>query len=116
MVIVSGDVGRGSGFLVKMNGKTYVITNSHVVRGNPNLKFKNLSNQELTVGTIEIADHADLVRAEVTTAVPALTLVEKAEQNLQIGNEVLVAGNSEGEGVVREIPGKLGASVRIASK
>jgi hypothetical protein len=34
-------------------------------------------------------------------------VADHAEQSLQIGAEIVVAGNSEGEGVVREIPGKL---------
>ena len=107
MVIVAGDQGSGSGFVMKMGDKLYVITNSHVIRGNKNVNFKNLSNQELTVGPLEIADHADLVRAEITGQLPFLTMAQNAEKSLQIGDDVVVAGNSEGEGVVREIPGKV---------
>ena len=40
MVIVEGDQGRGSGFVVAMDGKTYVVTNAHVVRGNKNLSLE----------------------------------------------------------------------------
>jgi hypothetical protein len=106
MIIVEGDEGRGSGFVVKMNGKTYLITNSHVVRGNRNVKFKNLHNEELATGPLEIAEKADAVRASVTGVGNALELEPQLDK-VKIGDDVIVAGNSEGEGVVREIPGKV---------
>ena len=106
MVIVSGEEGRGSAFVVKMNDKTYLVTNSHVVRGNRNVKFKNLHNVEFTPGDLEIADSVDAVRAEIPAVSHALEL-EPNMDNIKIGDEVVVAGNSEGEGVVREIPGKV---------
>jgi len=106
MVIVEGDGGRGSAFVVKMDGKTFLITNSHVVRGNRNVKFKSLRNAELATGALEIADQVDAVRAEVRGALNALELEPQIEK-VQIGDEVVVAGNSEGEGVIREIPGKV---------
>lgn len=106
MIIVEGDEGRGSGFVVKMNGKTYLITNSHVVRGNRNVRFKDLHNDELATGPLEIAEKADAVRATVTGVTEALELEPQVDK-VKIGDEVIVAGNSEGEGVVREIPGKV---------
>ena len=106
MVIVEGDEGRGSGFVVKMGDKTYLVTNSHVVRGNRNVKFKNLSNAEIATGPLEIADQADAVRAAVTGVAGALELEPQLDK-INIGDEVIVAGNAEGAGVVREIPGKV---------
>jgi len=106
MIIVEGDEGRGSGFVVKMGGKTYLITNSHVVRGNHNVKFRSLQNVELATGPLEIAEKADAVRASVTGVADALELEPQLDK-VKIGDEVIVAGNSEGEGVVREIPGKV---------
>ncbi|MEZ0256268.1 MAG: trypsin-like peptidase domain-containing protein [Chthoniobacter sp.] len=106
MIIVEGDEGRGSGFVVKMSGKTYLITNSHVVRGNHNVKFRNLQNVELATGPLEIAEKADAVRASVIGVSDALELEPQLDK-VKIGDEVIVAGNSEGEGVVREIPGKV---------
>lgn len=107
MVIVTGDHGRGSAFVVSMEGKTYLVTNSHVVQGNTHVKFKTLDNQELLAGPLQIADKADLVRAEVASTTPALKVATQLEQKLKIGDAIVVSGNSEGEGVVREIPGKL---------
>ena len=106
MVIVEGDEGRGSAFVLKMEGKTYLVTNSHVVRGNRNVKFKNLRNVEIPAADLEIADEIDAVRMEIPAGAHFLEL-EPAMDKLNIGDEVVVAGNSEGEGVVREIPGKI---------
>ncbi|EDY18532.1 hypothetical protein CfE428DRAFT_3917 [Chthoniobacter flavus Ellin428] len=106
MVIVEGDEGRGSGFVLKMGNQTFLITNSHVIRGNRNVKFKNLHNADLSTGALEIADEVDAVRAEVSNATNVLELEPNIDK-LKIGDEVIVAGNSEGAGVVREIPGKV---------
>ncbi len=107
MVIVEGAKGRGSAFLVRMGGEVYLVTNSHVICGNQGLQFKTLGNQQLTLGSFEIADSADLVRARVSGPVKALDFVPKVEEHLKIGDPICVAGNSEGGGVVREITGKV---------
>lgn len=107
MVIVQGDEGRGSAFVVKMDGRTFLVTNSHVVRGNRNVKFKSLRNEDLATGPLQIADKVDAVRSELSGAAHALELMPEIEQKVKIGDEIVVAGNAEGEGVVREIPGKV---------
>lgn len=106
MVIVEGDEGRGSGFVLKMGNKTFLITNSHVVRGNRNVRFKSLRNVEMAAGSLEIADQVDAVRTEVSGVADVLEIEPNIEK-IKIGDEVIVAGNSEGAGVVREIPGKV---------
>jgi hypothetical protein len=106
MVIVEDDEGRGSGFIVKMDGKPFLVTNSHVVRGNRNVKFKDLRNAEIATGPLAIADQVDAVRATVSHAGAALE-IEPQLDKVNIGDEIIVAGNSEGAGVVREIPGKV---------
>ncbi len=107
LIIVEGDEGRSSAFVVKMEGRAYLVTNAHAIEGMRKIAFKNLSNEELAIGALEIADAADLVRAEVKGAAPSLTMLAQIEKKLKIGEEVVVAGNSEGAGVVRELAGKV---------
>lgn len=107
MVIVEGEKGRGSGFVTRMDGKAYVVTNSHVIVGSSKVAFKTLANKELVIGTLQIADKVDLVRAEVADAGHTLPVAQRPEETLKIGDEIVVAGNAEGEGVVREIKGKV---------
>ncbi|MBL9179616.1 MAG: trypsin-like peptidase domain-containing protein [Verrucomicrobiaceae bacterium] len=90
-----------------MDGKTYVVTNAHVVRGNTKVTFKTMSNQPLTTGPLEIAESADLVRADVSEAPDALDILKNIEDATKIGEAVVVMGNSEGEGVVRELEGRV---------
>lgn len=107
VVIVEGEEGRGSGFLASMDGRIYVVTNAHVVQGSGKVSFKTLDNRELAVGPLEIADSADLVRAPVEGVDSALVVARQWQETVRIGNEVVVAGNAEGAGVVREIEGKV---------
>src|ERR1700761_8183120 len=60
MIIVERKEGQGSGFLVRMDGRIFLVTNSHVIRGESSLKFKTLVNQELRIGGFQIAEAADL--------------------------------------------------------
>jgi len=106
LVIVEGASGRGSGFIVTMEGKKYLVTNLHVIMGNTALKFKNLDNEEILTGPVEVAGKADLVRLAVASLNPSLNLPAPSE-NLGIGEAITVAGNAEGSGVVREIKGKI---------
>lgn len=107
IVVAEGDEARGSGFLVLMGKQVYVVTNAHVVSGNRKIAFKTLSNRALTIGPLEVADDADLVRAPVSDGGAALSLAGPVDENARIGEAVVVAGNAEGAGVVREIPGTL---------
>ena len=70
-------------------------------------KFKNLRNGELVTGPLEIADQVDAVRAVVVTGADSMLELETQIARLNIGDEVVVVGNSEGAGVIREIPGRV---------
>lgn len=101
LVIVSTPMGVGSGFIVRMDGRRYLVTNEHVIRcGKPS--FKLLSGREITCGDMEISDTRDLVRYELVSAVSALSL---SRTDVSFGAPVTVFGNSDGAGVVTRING-----------
>jgi hypothetical protein len=70
------------------------------------VKFKDMRNAQFATGPLEIADRVDAVRAIVGSA-PSVLELEPQIEKLKIGDAIVVAGNSEGEGVVREIPGRI---------
>jgi hypothetical protein len=106
MVVVEGDGNRGAAFVVKMDGKPFLLTSAHTLQGNRTVRFKDLRNAVLTAGTLQLADSTDAVRGELTGASAALEL-EPAVDKIRIGDGVIVASASEGAGVVREIPGRV---------
>ncbi len=59
LLIADGLVGKGSGCLVKYQGSTVVVTNAHVLSGNPNVKFQRINSKEVDCGPFSFAQGAD---------------------------------------------------------
>ena len=98
----SGDRCSGSGFIANMDGKTYLITNQHVILGSPEIEFKTASGETLHPRGVELSATRDIARLLLddhdgfkVSATPAL------------GMPVAIFGNSEGGGVATELYGEV---------
>lgn len=105
LAIITTGKGAGSGFLVTMESKKYLITNEHVLRGGLPLKVQLLNGRTLSFKSLEIATDRDLVRLEVAT--PNLSYLEFSSDGLNIGDKVTAYGNSGGSGVATKLDGKI---------
>jgi len=112
LVIISTPKGVGSGFIVFMDGKKYLITNEHLMRGGYPVSAKLLNGSELlkkceiTSAMLEVADDRDLVRIEIDNSIvcPALQLFIG---DLGINTPINIYGNSDGAGVATSLSGKV---------
>ena len=98
----------GVGFLVKMDGKTYFVTNEHIARG-PDEWFRNLylmDGTRLEFGSFEVAEGQDLVRMEVKEALPAF---EVASETPKMEARVILFGNTARNGTMVESTGQIQA-------
>ena len=98
----------GVGFLVKMDGKTYFVTNEHIARG-PDEWFRNLflmNGTRLEFGSFEVAEGQDLVRMEVKEALPAF---EIAPETPKMEARVILFGNTARNGTMVESTGQIQA-------
>ena len=103
VVIVCGDK-AGSGFVVRDGGRPYLFTNAHVVRKGAVIA-QRLDGTRLRLGPRDDAVGRDMVRfALEDESVPAFDLAAGVPD---IGDPVVVLGNSDGRGVVTEIRGKV---------
>ena len=60
-VVVEGDRGQGSGFLVKTStGKPVVVTNAHVLRDNRNIRIKLFDGRQFSITHAAILEEFDL--------------------------------------------------------
>jgi len=102
-LLVTTDIARGSAFLVQMNGKNYIVTNYHVVKGAKTISFSNskakFSPSQLT---IEVADDRDLVRFP-TDLDYGLEVAKTVAQ----GKPVSAYGNSGGKDVITKLDGSV---------
>ena len=103
VVIVCGEK-AGSGFIVRDGGRPYLFTNAHVVQRGAVIAHR-LDGTRLMLGPRDEAVGRDMVRfALVDESVPAFDLAAGVPN---IGDPVVVLGNSDGRGVVTEIRGKV---------
>lgn len=94
LVLISVGKGGGSGFVVEMGGKKYLVTNQHVFGAGTNAVVKTIDGRPLNTGAVEIADKQDLVRVVVDDSIiPALSV---ANGDVTINDPVAVCGNSQG--------------------
>lgn len=106
-LIVEGQKGVGSGFLCSLGGTTYAITNAHVLSDNSGVKLKALNGSLLTTGSAGIAVGHDIARISVQFQSKPLEIMTGIDENVKIGDSVLIPGNAEGAGVVKAIEGKV---------
>ena len=108
VVIVCGEK-AGSGFIVRDGGRPYLFTNAHVVQRGAVIAHR-LDGTRLMLGPRDEAVGRDMVRFALDESMPAFDLAAGVPD---IGDPVVVLGNSDGRGVVTEIRGKvIGVSPR----
>jgi hypothetical protein len=110
MVIVETDRAEGSGFIIASNGRSYLITNQHVMIGAKRVEFQTLFDHPLTPLSLEVDENEDLARLEVDiTGLPPRESfrLRVREMPPAIGDRVFVYGNSMGANVVTKLKGRV---------
>ncbi|MGB8355180.1 MAG: serine protease [Chthoniobacteraceae bacterium] len=107
LLLVEGLKGVGSGFICNMDGHTYAITNAHVLSDNVGVKLTSLGGTAFTAGPSAVAVGHDIVKMEVPAIPKAFEIMTNLDNNVKIGDAVIVLGNAEGGGVVRPTEGKI---------
>lgn len=95
--------GRGTGFLMAMNGRVYVVTNIHVVLSDDPFEIVTSSGQKLDILKIELAKDRDLARISIRG--PALALPHT--DYVKLDDEIAAYGDSGGAGVMTIERGKV---------
>jgi S1-C subfamily serine protease len=108
VVLITGDNGQGTGFLVKMPDGPAVVTNIHVISNNPNLKVKNSAGVLIPVLSIKGAADRDLALLSIKDdGYSYLDVCPDISKAVQTGDEVVTPGNSEGGEVMLNTGGKI---------
>ncbi len=108
--VIKTGVGSGTGFLGRMQGKTFLVTNLHVLFGAKEISAMNQSGLQLKTGKIYGAADHDIAIIEVKNPVPE-TAVFDIEMNVPEGvlvnDSVLIPGNSLGASTLLQTQGKV---------
>ena len=102
IVLIRTKEASGTGFLVKMGGKKYVMTNDHVVRSEGTPEMVLVDGTKIKLGAMSTADDRDLVRFETTYDGDCFEFSDRLPNN---NDEIWVYGNSLGDGVVTSLRG-----------
>ncbi|MDF7798953.1 serine protease [Pontiellaceae bacterium B1224] len=105
IITCKSDRGRssGSGFIAKMDGKTYLFTNQHVIMGADSIRLKTAEGETIIpAGTIELSIKRDIARIALKER-EAFEITSK----FSLGSPLGVFGNSEGAGVATELFGEV---------
>jgi len=101
IVVVKGDTGEGTGFLVRTADGPAVVTNQHVIFANPNVKIFTTTGGQIKMLALKGASARDLAMFTIQDDhYTYLDLATDIQNTVQTGDEVMTPGNSEGGEVV----------------
>jgi len=108
VVLIKGDNGEGTGFLVKTADGPEVVTNIHVISDNPHLKITTSTGAQITPLSYKGATDRDLAMIAIKDDhYNYLDLATDVGNTAQPGDEVVTPGNSEGGEVMLNTGGKV---------
>ncbi len=103
VLLVNCMEGNGTGFLLNMDGKTYLVSNEHVLRSAGFPKARFVDGRELRLGAFSVATDRDLARFEVIGS-PAKPLELESDMP-NVDDKISVCGNSLGNNVITILKG-----------
>ena len=107
VVLIKGDTGEGTGFLVKMKDGPVVITNQHVIANNPNLRITTSNGLTVTPLSFKAATDRDLAMIAIKDAGYSYLTLATDVTAVSPGDGVVTPGNSEGGEVMLNTNGKV---------
>ena len=107
LLIAEGGECSSSAFIARMGGRRYVVTCAHVVKRSPRLRFVSVDGAPVAHGDLELSTGRDLARFALIGALPARVGLEPAASRASMNDPVVVYGNSQGEGLVTELRGRV---------
>ncbi len=110
LVNIEGDIGRGTGFVAKMHGRFFIVTNEHVLSGEKKLTITGMDGTKYPVdGALYGAKDYDVAILQIpdNLAKYYLEIDQDPQTDTKAGEAVTVAGNADGIGVPAQAHGTL---------
>lgn len=108
VLIIEGDKGVGTGFVVATEGKKFLYTAAHVFSGNSKFTIRNAAGTEFKkFGDLQAAEGADLIRLEMLDDPADFLTLAAPDSELAINTEIAALGNGGGKGVISVELGKI---------
>lgn len=105
IVLINTDLGEGTGFVCRLGGTNYIVTNAHVLEGAQKFEFRTINKGKLKGVQIDLANDRDMARILIDGSEQAS--LRPADAAPAIGKPITVLGNSQGMGAVTELKGTI---------
>lgn len=110
VVIVRTEKTAGTGFMCTHRDKLFIATNQHVIDGSKSLSIEGPTGEKFKPISFIAARNVDIVLIGIEPGPnPRRPLIfgSTIEEVVAKGDEILVPGNSKGDGVITTTPGKI---------
>ncbi len=109
LVVISSEQSEGSGFVAEMRGRTFLITNIHVLGGARGASIQTLDGVEFTLPSYGyLSRRRDIAIVPIEWDGPTLPMSHSLSfDEVGIGQAVTVMGNSDGARVVSRLKGEV---------
>lgn len=108
LVLIEGDVARGSGFVAKIRDICFLVTNIHVLAPNSSISLSTAAGEQIhPQGQVFLSKDRDLAIIRIEPTEHYLEVTEDIITDIKIGSWVVVPGNSKGAGVITQLVGKV---------
>jgi hypothetical protein len=109
LVVISSEQSEGSGFIAKIRGRTFLITNIHVLGAARSAIIQTLDGVEITLPSYGyVSRRRDIAIVPIEWAGPTLPMSQSLSfDEVGIGQAVTVVGNSDGARVVGRLKGEI---------
>ncbi|AHF89086.1 trypsin [Opitutaceae bacterium TAV5] len=105
IVLIQSNDGAATGFMTKLRGVDFIVTNLHVLSGSEGLTFRNLRGETIAVGPAFGAVGSDIALLRIEKAEGSLSASPDVMKTAKIGDKVVVVGNRLGSGVATQVSG-----------
>lgn len=107
IVMIEGEDGVGTGFVTRLRGIDFVVTNLHVIGGNDRIRVTTVRGVEIPVAGMFGAAGRDIaiLRIQGENTVPPLAVAEDPLKSVKLDDQVTVVGNRRGGGVATRVSG-----------
>ena len=105
LVSIRSKDASGSGFMVRINNRSYLYTCFHCINHVDEVRAKDSSGKELELGELEICYDRDLVRFELLEETGGLEVARKSD--MRINSKVIAYGDALGGGVMTQNKGRI---------
>ncbi len=109
LVVVESDVSNGSGFIGEIKGKTFFITNIHVLGAARSARVRTIEGIEVPLSDVAfVGSRRDIAMVPVDWNGPILKVSPSLKfDGVSIGEPITVMGNADGVRVATKLAGKV---------